>query len=154
MNELSVIYRNPYFEERAWWDQQYIKSYVNLLSLFSKDDRIIDTMISREAIYRCCGNIKSIIKAFDEMVAKEKIAAILPQYSCWIIDGKEWLDIKDNSALELIAKYIFNNDIAALYERFLNVNTKTFSIKVKRIVKRLIKPFIERYRDGLVKFKF
>ena len=154
LNELSIVYRTPFFEERPSWDRMYIESYSSFLSAFSVDNKLFKAVISRKAISTCCINIRTIINRFPEFVAKDKIANILPQYSHWISEESEWMDHESNKAYSLLAQHIKNCDAEALYEKFKYVNQQTFLTKAKRIVKKILRPFIERYRDGLVKFKF
>ena len=154
LNELSIINRTPYFDRRVHWDQQFLKSYADFLASFSVDIELINTVISRKATSVCCINIRTIIKNFSEQVAKEKILELLPNYSQWIVDYGEWVEHKDNHIYNLLVQYIKSGNVYALYEHFKDVKKQSLSTKLKRNLKKMIRPFIEKYRDRLIKFKF
>ena len=155
LNDYSVTRRYPYFEERTHWDVQIIESYKTLLQKFGVSCNLVNDVILNKTLDLFCPNVRTIINAFSEGEAKFKILGIIPYYKEYF--SIEPFNIKSkNEKNRPIIQLVREEKVDGIFNHLSNkFQTKdSLKIKVKRLIKKTIKPFIEKYRDGLVKFKF
>ena len=150
LNELSVTRAVPYFPDRTTWDKVFIDTYKNTLHVWGVEDSLIKQEISRQAFLLFLLNSRSIIGNFSRQEAENKLAKLIDFYINWIT--LEELKLKDEKH-QLVLNGFKNKDTDAIYN-LLKPQKPGVIIKLKQILKKIIRPIIEKYRDGLVKFKF
>ena len=152
LNSSSVTIKNPYFKERKKWDDHYINVYVDTLSAWGVKEELLRKEISQKALDLFVTNARSVVNSFSRKEAITIIDDLMDYYIKWIdIDYKQATTEKN----KILIDYLFRKDVDELYD-FLKSKKQhsRVSIKLKNVIKKTIRPFIEKYRDGLVKFKF
>ena len=153
LNNTSVTKRSPYFEDKPLWDEQYMEAYIEVLDVFGADNTLKSNAIPKMALPGYLTHVQSIIKNFDENEAKKKIFELFSQYDKWIISNPEWFNTSENQNIKMTLLYL-NRDVDAIYDILkLQIQNMKRS-KVKQKIRKIICPLIEKYRDGLIKFKF
>ena len=156
LNEGSITRRDPYFENKLDWDMQYIRSYVDMLDSFGVNEDFKAEVLSQKTIKCLRMNIKSIVEALNEEAAKSKIKHILPYYIEWITNDSAFITnaVNSNDNDSNIVYQLLKRNINAIYDYYKSLPHSSFAERIKQRVKSTISPFLEKYRDGLVKFKF
>ncbi len=154
LNELSVNASPRYFSERAIWDEEYINSYIEWIDAYGATEELRNKVISKKSILRFSVNARSVIGAFDENEAKAKILDLLPQYDQWIEAASFKNELVENELHLKVAECVLVKDVDTIYDLLKSRKQNKIAVKTKQTVKKLICKFLEKYRDGLVKFKF
>ena len=154
-NEHSVTKNYPYFEERPSWDQVFIDSYIYMLQAHGLDESIIKTIVVNKTLDMFCPATRTIIFSFNEREAKEKILESIKYYNDKItLSDKSCLLKKSNEEYRDIITYICENNVDAIYDMLNHKKYNHIKTFIRRAIKKALLPFIEKYRDGLIKFKF
>lgn len=153
-NEFSITRKYPYFEERCNWDRVYIDSYLNLLKKFNVKQELSRCVIVNKVLDMFCPSMRTIIINFDDVEAKNKIKSALPFYTTYITQGDEKYIKPKNQRYVPMIDFILTQNAESIYDFLQTPNKKAKYTKIKRFIKKSVRPFIERYRDGLKKFKF
>ena len=154
LNEFSVTKQYKYFEERTKWYLQYIKKCLEVLHTFGADKMCINNIITNKALLLYKFDAISIINTFSEFESKEKIEEIAHYYKEYIVIGCDWINNQNNVEYKKLSTSIFENNVNVLYNMLKSKSQNSVVHKFKQIIKKAICPLIEKYRDGLVKFKF
>ena len=154
LNNLSVSRRFPYFEDRKLWDLRYLKTYAEMLDAFKVDDKTKDVIMIRKATFGIRTVIRGITYNFDKDDSVGKITELFDYYSEWLNQDALCIDALEREDQKRLFEFIINRDSDAIYEMLKPQNRNAVKNKIKYIVKKMICPFIEKYRDGLKKYKF
>ena len=146
LNESSVTAAPRYFDKRSAWDAEYIDSYIEWIDVYKTNETLRKRIVSQKAIGRYLINARSLTHSFGLDIAKQKIAEISEYY-------EKWIDFS-NEEMDNIGVHIKEKNVDAIYDLTKPVENKHIYLKARRIIKKIIRPFIEKYRDGLIKFKF
>ena len=153
LNSTSVTKRAPYFENKPLWDEQYMEAYIEVLDTFGADKALKNTAIPKMAWPGYITLVQSIIKNFDEDEAKKKIFGLFNQYDKWLIFDTGWIYDLENQNQKTPHFYL-NRDVDSIYDVVKLQLRNLKHAKVKQRIKKLFCPLIEKYRDGLKKYKF
>ena len=150
LNGFSVTMSNPYFKERKEWDSLYIETYIETLTDLCVEEKLLKKEISRKSTSLFSTNVRSAIKSLCEKEAKATIKDLIEHYSKWID-----FDVVTASAdkIDPLIVDIMNKDVDSIYNRF-NIKQNRLIVEIKTKIKRILGAFIEKHRDGLIKFKF
>lgn len=153
LNASSVTNRAPYFENIHQWSLQYINSHKAVLDTFSIDEPWKSYEVKKKAFYGYTSVVRSIVLNFSEVEAKEKILHLYKWYKNWLQDAclTEILDVEKHRQL---AEKIACEDIDYIYKYFEPQSVKKTKSKIKKILRKYVVLFLEKHRDGLIKFKF
>lgn len=154
LNELSVTKKIPYFEDRKNWDIKYLTEYLEMLNSFRVSEQLRKDIMARKAMLGFRTVARAIICNFDEADAKKKIEELFPCYSLWLDRDLLWIDSVTEDTQKQLAEAINRFDVDAIYELLKNKKQALIITKIKQVIKKMIRPSIEKYRDGLIKFKF
>lgn len=153
LNEFSVTTSPRYFKDRSLWDVEYINSYMEWVDSYGANEKLRNSIISQKALSRFLVNVRSVIGNFDEDEAKKKILDLILHYDKWIRLESLKIDTLEKDEHKRIAKHMLVGDVAAIYN-LLKPKKQNIVVKLKQVLKNIISPIIEKYRDGLIKFKF
>ena len=154
LNEKSVTRNLSYFSERNKWDEVYMDSFIEVFKAWSVNEDFSLNMISRRAGERFHQNVNSIISSLPKQEAKEKIYAILPSYEKWFVLDCKWSQKRENYIRRDLVTFIKKSDIEGIYNLLSVKKQKNIKITAKNILKKVIGPFLEKYRDGCIKYRF
>lgn len=152
-NDNSVTSLPRYFEQRPVWDTQFIGSYIELLDRFKISKAIKNKITSQKAFARYYININSIVSVFKNEDAINKISKVSNFYTKFINEN-DLMGCLKNEEQRQIFQLLKKNDFSAMYPILNEKKQNKIIFSVKFFIKKLICRFIEKYRDGLVKFKF
>ena len=156
LNTDSVTHKDPYYEERYLWDIYNIDEYEKVLTRFGITEPLKGDLVSKRAIVGFIDVVSPIMNKFDVDEAKSKISELLNYYDNWIKKDYRWIiDIK-SEMVRRVAECFVKREADSIYYILASKQQErqSFSKKIKRQVKKMIIPFLEKYRDGLIKFKF
>ena len=153
LNASSVTNRAPYFENMHQWSLQYIQSHKDVLDAFSIEEPWNGYEVKKKAFYGYTSIVRSLVLNLSEVEAKEKIRKLYVCYKGWLQDAclTEILDVGKHRQL---AEKIACEDIDYIYKYFEPQSGKKTKSKIKKILRKHVVLFLEKYRDGLIKFKF
>ena len=154
MNGLSVSKRLPYYDDRVQWDLDYIEAYDAMLHSYSIEESFRKRLMSRKAILGLRTVANAIIHNFGEKEAKCKISHLFEHYDKWVSHDIFWADLDENKKHYELAMAIAKKDTNLVYKILGKRKRKDIRFLVKQIIKKMLIPFIEKHRDGLIKFKF
>ncbi len=153
LNNHSVTNKSQYFDDKNTWSSEYIEHYNEMISAFGASDQLQRSLVAKKALEICCTNINYILKYFANEEAKEKINETLDCFNRYFSEDYHTI-IEGDLDMQKNFEYILNRDIQSIYER-LKPSKKNFLRKrLRYLFIVVVKPFLEKYRDGLVKFKF
>ena len=149
LNDISVTRRNPYFANRHKWDEIYINAIEDVLNEWNVNEEFALNLLSKfvgELFYR---NIRLIISSLSKDEAIKKIESVMLTYEKWLLIDCKWAE---NASRRELVKLIESQNVSGIYDYLMPEKNK--SSKIKDLIKKISRGFIEKYRDGLVKFKF
>ena len=154
LNQFSVTNHSPYFEDRKLWELKYIQTYSEALSTFGADEDIIRQFSLRKCLDSYYRVAKPIVDNFEMCEAKNKMKELWDFYSEYLGDAASLTSIFDDENCSDMAKCIMSKDVDSVYEMLMKKKKNCIRTVAKKMATRLLRPFIEKYRDGLIKFKF
>ena len=153
LNTLSVTNRFPYFENMQHWSLKYIQSYEEVLEAFEIAEPYKTESLQKKAIQGYSSVAKAIVFNLDELEAKKKIGELYIYYKRWF-DCDVPQGTFDSDRNRLLKESIQAKNIDYIYTYFSSQLKKKPIDKLKKRVKRQVVCFLERYRDGVKKYKF
>ena len=151
LNLSSITMQNPYFEKRKEWDANYISVYEDMLSSWGGDEDLVQKEISQKALELFVTNARSAINSFSEKEAISVIENLMESYVKWISNGYKEMASERN---KILIDCLLINDAKSIYELLKQNKRHRASSGIKKLIKKIIRPLIEKHRDGLIKFKF
>lgn len=151
LNESSVTHQKRDFEDRKVWDGKHLKAYQEMLDSWNIKTELAESILSVKSVMLFVIHAERYILFNSREDAIKKLLDILPYYNKYIsIDPQHFHNEKQRN----LAVYMQSEAAAAIYDTLKPNQGVLFYKKIKQKAKNIIRPFIEKYRDGLVKFKF
>jgi glycosyltransferase involved in cell wall biosynthesis len=154
LNQLSVTNRFPYFEDRKLWDLHYLKECSEILAAFDIRMDARKTVMLKKAVSGFKTVATAIAHNFAADESSKRIAELFDYYSDWINDKNVSLGVIESEEIKILLRHIIDKNSEAVYELLKPQRQSYVCLKAKNVLKTLLRPFIEKYRDGLIKFKF
>ena len=154
LNATSVTHTPKYYPNRKEWDILYLSNYAKMLETFDVSKVLQDRILPRKVLGAFKMNAKYAIKYFDEGNAKAIISELLDYYDKWFYTDISWSEYSENKSYKELSKLVLYKDVDAIYSSLKTKNANKIYMRVRKKMKKFICAFIEKHRDGLIKFKF
>ena len=154
INQFSITNRQAWIEEKLSWDQAYIKKYQKLLEIYGVEKKTRKASVSKKALIVCALDIRTIVlnsASADE--AKAGVISAINTFGGWIFEENDWIYEPGNEVYRQRYESFEKQDVQTLFDCF-KVKKMKLSDKIKFKLKHMLNPLLEKYRDGLIKFKF
>ena len=154
LNQSSITNKQIWTKEKIVWDLSYIEKHQKLLEIYGADDKTIKSIISKKALTACALDIRTVVVNAETLQdAEHDIMHVIGAFEGWIFKDKEWIFEQGNERYRYRYELIEKKDVRTLFESFqIKKIKKCDQLKLK--LKKILNPLIEKYRDGLIKFKF
>ena len=155
LNTGAVTHRPTFFEKRVFWDLKYLHEYSRMLDHFGVDFEVKGSVMYKKAVLGFRTVSRTITFNFHEALAKTKIADLFNHYDLWLSAERKDADLLLESAEhKQLAIHICNRNVDAIYDLLKPEKHNHLIYAIKRIIKKIVCPLIEKHRDGLIKFNF
>ena len=154
INQSSITNKQVWIKEKLLWDKEYIGKYQKLLEAYGVEEKIRKATVSKKALIICVLDIRTIAlnsETLDD--AKNDMISAINTFGGWIFAEKDWIYEQGNEVYRRRFESLEQQDVQALFDCF-QVKKIKLSDKIKRRIKKILNPLLEKYRDGLIKFKF
>lgn len=154
LNALSVTHTPKYYPNRKEWDILYLSNFAQMLDTFEVPTFLQERVLSRKILGAFKMNAKYAIKYFDESNAKKIISELIDYYDEQFYTDISWTEYSENEKYKDLAKFVLDKDVNAIYSSLKTKKSSKIYVLVRKKMKKIVCSFIEKHRDGLIKFKF
>ena len=149
LNSLATTNTYRYFEDRAQWDFEYINSWSETLNAWGVDKQVKQIMLDKKNLSGFIAVSKAIVFNLPPDEAQKKLKETCDEYSSKLSHEEYWKLLPNHSQYCEVVKNIQNRSVDILYNSLSSQKRGKVYTRCKNLIKRAIRPFLERYRDGL-----
>lgn len=140
-----------YYEEEPDWINLVIDSKISFMKLKGVNQLKIEEFSAKNAVILLNFLFAKYVKVFDRQTAIDKISKMLSRFNDYIFANTNWVKCARYEPKLNLA--IYNRDASGIYSEIYRKNKVSLIKRVKHLAFKIVAPYIERKRDGLIKYK-